>query len=113
MPTFSLFAAITITSQLELYLCHKDFISLSCSVKVPQIPQALAFCPIETEALLAVGLSNGSVLLFNDSLDQLSEIKAHNEAVTCLSWDHKIMSYERNKWIVNNFPQFKRYEESD
>ena len=109
MPTFSLFAAITITSQLELYLCHKDFISLSCSVKVPQIPQALAFCPIETQVLLAVGLSNGQILLFDESLRQLYSVQAHEENVSCLAWDHKILSYYKNRWIVNNFSQFRKY----
>ena len=65
MPIFGLFAAATVTRHVELYTCSKQTITPACSTQLSHIPQALAFCPIESEVLLAVGLSNGVIVLLN------------------------------------------------
>jgi hypothetical protein len=45
--------------------------------KVEYIPLAIAFCPIETEMVLAVGLSDGSIMMLNDQLDEITTVLAH------------------------------------
>ena len=75
---------------------------------MPYIPLTIAFCPIESEVVLAVGLSDGSIMMLNDQLNSIATVSAHEQAVNCVAWDHKLLGYEKNKWIVNNFPHFKK-----
>lgn len=112
MPIFSLFAAATINRDIEMYTSSKNTIVLSNTTKLKYVPQSISFCPIETEVILAVGLSNGSIILLDETLNQLMEIDGHEECVSCLSWDHKILSYEKNKWIGSNFANFRKFVEN-
>lgn len=70
---------------------------------MPYIPLTLAFCPIESEVLLAVGLSDGSIKILNEQLQDLACVGGHEQAVNSLAWEHKVLTYEKNKWITNNF----------
>jgi len=36
-------------------------------------------------------------------------IQAHEEAINCLAWEHKILTYEKNKWIMHNFSHVKKF----
>ena len=35
-------------------------------------------------------------------------VVGHEEAVNCLAWDHKILGYEKNKWIASNFSHVRK-----
>lgn len=72
------------------------------------IPLSLVFCPIESEVLLAVGLSDGSINILNEKLESIASVEAHEEAINSLAWDHKILAYEKNKWIMDNFSHVRR-----
>ena len=75
---------------------------------MPYIPLSLAFCPLDNEALLAVGQSDGSIVLFNEELKEVTSVAGHEEAVNSLAWDLRILSYEKNKWITEHFEQARK-----
>jgi hypothetical protein len=56
-----------------------------------------------------VGLSDGSILMLNDQLEEIASVHAHEEAVNCIAWDHKFLAYEKNKWIINNFSHVQKF----
>lgn len=68
LPIFGYFASASINREIDLYLCGKSSITEIICRKVDYLPLSLAFCPIETELVLAVGLSDGSITLFNEKL---------------------------------------------
>jgi hypothetical protein len=61
----------------DLFTCSKSAISEIICCRMDYIPLALAFCPIESEALLAVGLSDGSIVMLNDQLMPVATVVAH------------------------------------
>lgn len=38
----------------------------------------------------------------------MSAVLAHEEAVNCLAWDHRILAFEKNKWIASNFSHVRK-----
>lgn len=66
LPIFGYFASASISREVDLFTCSKSAITEVVCRKMEYIPLALAFCPIESEALLAVGLSDGSIAILND-----------------------------------------------
>jgi hypothetical protein len=63
LPIFGLFAAASVSREVDLFSVHKqNIVQLLCR-KMDYIPLALCFCPIESEPILTVGLSDGSIVL--------------------------------------------------
>lgn len=108
LPIFGLFASASISREIDLFTCSKSGVSELLCRRLPYIPLAIAFCPIESEAVLAVGLSDGSIMLLNEQLLDRVVVAAHGQAVNCLAWEHKLLNFEKNKWIVNNFSHLTR-----
>lgn len=54
--------------------------------KLDYIPLALCFCPIESDVVLSVGLSDGSIVLLSETLSEICVVEGHSEAVNCLAW---------------------------
>ena len=108
LPIFGYFASASISREIDLFTCSKSSIAEVVCRKMEYIPLALAFCPIETDPLLAVGLSDGSIVMLNEQLQQVAAASAHEEAVNCLAWDHRILAFEKNKWIAANFSHVRK-----
>lgn len=108
LPIFGYFASASISREIDLFTCSKSSIAELVCRKMEYIPLALAFCPVETDPLLAVGLSDGSIVLLNEQLQEVAAVSAHEEAVNCLAWDHRILAFEKNKWIAANFSHVRK-----
>jgi len=65
LPIFGLFASASVSREIDIFQCAKQNIQQTVCKKVDYIPLAICFCPIETEVLLTVGLSDGSIKLMN------------------------------------------------
>lgn len=83
---FGYFASASISREVDLYTCSKAAITEVICRRMDYIPLALAFCPIESEALLAVGLSDGSILILDEQLQTVGGVEGHEEAVNSLAW---------------------------
>lgn len=86
LPILGYFASASISKEIDLFICHKQSISQLLCRKLEYIPLALNFCPIEGEAIITVGLSDGSIVLLNDALGDICSVNAHDESVNCLAW---------------------------
>lgn len=108
LPIFGYFASASISREIDLFSCCKTSISEIICRKMEYIPLALAFCPIETQALLSVGLSDSSIVILNEQLNTLLSVNAHEEAVNTLAWQHRILAFQKNKWIYSNFSHIRK-----
>jgi hypothetical protein len=65
LPIFGLFASASISREIDLFSCHKQSIVQLMCRKLDYIPLALCFCPIESDVVLSVGLSDGSIVMLS------------------------------------------------
>ena len=77
LPIFGYFASASINREIDLNHCGKSSITEIICRRVDYLPLSLAFCPTETELVLAVGLSDGSIAFFNEKLEEIFSICAH------------------------------------
>lgn len=91
--------ALSINKEVSYFELQKNSLKLVKSIKCDSVPIFASFLPSFQECVLCVGHSDGTIVLFNENLEQLSMIEAHNQSINWLSWERRLGISERNRWI--------------
>lgn len=108
-------ASSSIDKVINIYDFNHESTLKPKTIQLPCIPVCLAFCPWDERLVLAVGLSNGHLLIYDEKFEEPKEnIEAHEMSINCISWENQIVvSNQRVEWVKKSITNMEAYIASD
>lgn len=82
------------------------------ALAMPCIPVMVAFCPWDERLVLAVGLSNGQIVLYDENWERYGEGEegGHEMSVNCVNWENQIVvSNRRVEWVKKSITNIEAH----